>query len=49
MTVSRFILIVLAVLLAGCATAPVPQMHRDADLSRTTGVAGTSAQPQDDV
>lgn len=49
MTASRFILIVLAVLLAGCATAPVPQMHRDADLSRTTGVAGTSAQPQDDV
>ncbi len=49
MTASRFVFLVLAVLLAGCATAPVPEMHRDADLSRTTGVAGTAAPIQGDV
>lgn len=41
----------LLVLLAGCATAPVPEMRRDADLSRSTGVAGMQAPatPQESV
>lgn len=49
MTASRFTFYVLVVLLAGCATAPVPEMHRDADLSSTTGVAGAAAPVQDGV
>ncbi len=49
MSVFRYSFPVLAVLIAGCATAPVPEMHRDADLSRTTGVAGTTSNAQDNV
>ncbi|RMH90857.1 type II secretion system protein GspD [Lysobacter pythonis] len=49
MTFIRFSATTLFVLLAGCATAPVPDMRRDADLSRSTGVAGTQAAAQESV
>ena len=49
MTAIRLITTASFILIAGCATAPVPEMRRDADLSRTSGVAGTVAQPQEDV
>ena len=49
MTAIRLTTTASLILIAGCATAPVPEMRRDADLSRTTGVAGTVAQPQEDV
>ena len=49
MTAIRLITTASLILIAGCATAPVPEMRRDADLSRTTGVAGTVASPQEDV
>lgn len=49
MTAIRFIPVALIVFFAGCATAPVPEMRRDADLSRTAGVAGSAAPGQDDV
>ena len=47
----RFTAPLALVLLAGCATAPVPEMRRDADLSRSTGVAGMQAPatPQESV